>query len=436
VTPRRALLALLLGGTLLFAGCDGDGAAESTPEPTSNGSTPTATMTAPDPANGTATPDATPTSATGTSTAMPTATATTPPEFGPVSTEAILGGRAFDRPVELIANAVPGEIWVVDQRGDIRSFDTAGEPAGVVLDIRDRVSRRGSEEGLLSAALDPEFASNGHLWVYYSVQPGVRRTRLARIEVSDAVADPGSELAVLEVTQPFGNHNGGSIRFGPDGMLYLSLGDGGSGGDPLGNGQNRETLLGSVLRIDVRDASEATPYAVPADNPFLDEPDARDEIWAYGFRNPWRMSFDAATGALWLGDVGQSSAEEIDLVERGGNYGWNRFEGFACFNRESGCDREGLTQPVFNYTHPDFGRGVCSVTGGVVYRANRVGQIANAYVFGDFCSGQIWAIDADAPDGAQLLAEGLGFIASFAHDADGEVLVLIHGAPIVRIVAP
>lgn len=427
--PLRRALPALLAAAALLAACSGDGEATpaATPTPTAASPTTEATPTL------TASPTATPTVE---ATATPRATATTPAGFGPIATEPIIGGRAFERPIELIATAAAGEFWVADQRGDIRAFAADGDELRAVLDIRDRVRRSGNEEGLLSMTLDPEFEANGHLWLYYSPAPGVRRTRLARFEVSGGVADPASELVVLEVTQPYGNHNGGTIRFGPDGMLYLSLGDGGSGGDPLGNGQSLETLLGSVLRLDVRDASEERPYTVPADNPFVDDPGARGEIWAYGLRNPWRMAFDAATGALWLGDVGQSSAEEIDIIERGANYGWNRFEGFGCFDREQGCDRDGLTMPVFNYSHPDFGRGACSVTGGVVYRANRVPEIANAYLFGDFCSGDLWAIAADAPDDAQAIAEGLDGLASFALDADGEVLLLRFNEPILRIVSP
>jgi glucose/arabinose dehydrogenase len=304
----------------------------------------------------------------------------------------------------------------------------------VVLDIRQQVSRSGNEEGLLSVALDPAFVDGGHLWVYYNVSPGTRRTRLARFDVSGGVADPSSELVILEVAQPFSNHNGGSIRFGPDGMLYLGLGDGGSGGDPLGNGQNRETLLGTVIRLDVSDASAATPYRIPTDNPFVDESAARGEIWAYGLRNPWRMAFDPVSGALWLGDVGQSSAEEINVIERGGNYGWSRFEGFLCFGT-TGCDRSGVEDPLYNYGH-DFGTGRCSVTGGLVYRANRVPEIANAYLFADFCSGDIWAMDADQRTDADLVGEEFGSISSFAYDTDGEVLLLRFGASILRIVSP
>jgi glucose/arabinose dehydrogenase len=430
VLLRRAFPALLAAAAVLAA-CSDDA-----PVPTAS---PTVVLTASPTVEATpgatASPTPAPTVAT-TPTATPEVTATTPAAFGPIATEAVLGGRAFERPIEVISTGAAGELWVADQRGDIRAYQSDGDQIRVVLDIRERVRRSGNEEGLLSVTLDPQFASNRHLWVYYSAEPGVRRTRLARFEVSEGVAAAASELVVLEVSQPYGNHNGGTVRFGPDGMLYLSLGDGGSGGDPLGNGQNLETLLGSVLRIDVREASKERPYVVPVDNPFVGNADARDEIWAYGLRNPWRMAFDDTTGALWLGDVGQSSAEEIDIIERGANYGWNRFEGFACFDRDRGCDREGLTMPVFNYSHPDFGRGACSVTGGVVYRANRVPQIANAYIFGDFCSGDLWAIAADAPDGAEIIAEGFGGLASFALDADGEVLLLRFNEPILRIVSP
>ena len=448
VSIRRALPALLLLAALSLVACNSEDDPSPTPEITSNASPEATTTAAPTPtstASPTSEPTATPTAtATTPATATPSAsaspepsgTAETPGTFGPIGGEPILGGRVLDRPIEAITTAQPGEIWIADQRGDIRAYSANGDEQGVVLDIRDEVSRSGNEEGLLSMALDPEFAMNGHLWVYYSVDPGVRRTRLARFEVSDGVADRGSELVVLEVAQPFGNHNGGAIRFGPDGMLYLGLGDGGSGGDPLGNGQNPETLLGSVIRIDVSSATTAEPYAVPPDNPFVGDANGRDEIWAYGLRNPWRMVFDQTSGALWLADVGQSSAEEIDVIERGGNYGWNRFEGFRCFDSDAGCDRRGVEEPVFNYPHPAFGTGNCSVTGGVVYRANRVAEIANAYVFADFCTGDIWAIEADGPNDADVIAEGFGRIASFALDADGEVLLLRFGDPILRIVSP
>ena len=300
-----------------------------------------------------------------------------------------LGGRRFERPIE----AVPypgGRVLIAEQSGLVLLLNATSGEGVTFLDLRQRVSRDSNEEGLLSVALDPEFAANGRLYAYYSVEGGSRRTRLSRFSIAGDVADPASELVILEVAQPFSNHNGGSVRFGPDGMLYLGLGDGGSGGDPMGNGQNLGTLLGAVLRLDVSEASEATPYRVPADNPFVGAAGARPEIWALGLRNPWRMAFDTATGELWLADVGQSDIEEVDIVVRGRNYGWNRLEVNDCFQPRSGCDRSGTVAPVASYDH----REGCSVSGGVVYRGAAVPELVDAYVYGDFCSGRVWALDA------------------------------------------
>ena len=232
---------------------------------------------------------------------------------------------------------------------------------------------------------------------------------------------------ILEVPQPFRNHNGGAIRFGPDLMLYLGLGDGGSQGDPQGNGQNLETLLGSVIRIDVRDASAAQPYAIPPDNPFVGVAGVREEIWAYGLRNPWRMTFDR-DGALWLGDVGQNEIEEIDVIERGGNYGWNRLEGTRCFEPSSGCDRSGVTPPVAEYDH---GLG-CAVTGGVVYRGDDIPLLEGFYLFADVCSGRVWALPPNG-DPAVEVARSSRDAASFGTDVRGEVYLLSFGGPIQRL---
>jgi glucose/arabinose dehydrogenase len=234
---------------------------------------------------------------------------------------------------------------------------------------------------------------------------------------------------VLEVEEPFSNHNGGAIRFGPDGLLYLGFGDGGSGGDPLGSGQDRSTLLGSIIRIDVRNASAAAPYAVPPTNPFVGEAGVRPEIWAYGVRNPWRMSWDA--GLLWVGDVGQNAIEEISIARTGANLGWNRLEGNQCY--QSGCSSEGTIAPVAVYGH---GGGRCSVTGGVVYRGTQVPEIAGSYLYGDFCSGEVWAMPADGSSSPVIVASGLGSVASFGLDATGEVYVLRFGQSIVRLVSP
>ncbi|MEX2228030.1 MAG: PQQ-dependent sugar dehydrogenase [Dehalococcoidia bacterium] len=428
MTPRRfaILVTLMAASALLFAACsDEDSPAAATPT--------TAATAAP----AAATP-----AASATADGSPSATPAASPPLVPLTAEAIrfvpaLEGRVFDRPVEFGAYP-PGSgadtgasVYVVEQDGVVLGFHAGAEQT--LLDLRSRVSRDGNEEGLLSFALDPEFTENGHVWLYYSVAGGERRTRLARFSAdltAGGVIDPASELVVLEQPQPYANHNGGAIRFGPDGMLYLGLGDGGSGGDPQGNGQNLETLLGSMIRIDVRNATANAPYAVPGDNPFVDEGSARPEIWAYGLRNPWRMAFDPQSGELWLADVGQNAWEEVDVIERGGNYGWNRTEGLECFRPPSGCDQAGLVPPVAVYSH-DAG---CSVSGGFVYRGEAVPALRGHYVYGDYCSGALWAIDVSERGEPISLGSVDGQIASFGLDAAGELYVLVFGGAILQIV--
>ena len=350
------------------------------------------------------------------------------------------GGRAFERPVE--AGAYPagegsgGGMFVAEQDGRVFVLpDAAGSGASLLIDLRGRVDRRGNEEGLLSLALEPGFGEHGRFWVWYSPDGrprGDRSTRLSRFEADPAAdpprADPASELVALELRQPYSNHNGGAVRFGPDGMLYLGIGDGGSQGDPLGHGQNPATLFGSVIRIAVRGASAAAPYAIPPDNPFAGaEGGARPEIWATGLRNPWRMAFDPATGALWAGDVGQGDREEIDVIERGGNYGWSLLEGSACL-RADACGAPGLTPPVAEY-----GRGLgCSVTGGVVYRGAAIPALAGRYLFADYCSGRVWALPPGGGAFAEI-ARSPRPVASFGVDARGEVYLLTFGGPALRI---
>ena len=338
------------------------------------------------------------------------------------------GGRQFRQPTEIGVYPVgPGGAdsgaFVAEREGLIMLLRPGSAEAVELIDLRDRVAMDDNEDGLLSVALDPRFEQNGHLWVYYSASGLPRVTRLSRFTVApdDLLrVDPGSELVVIEVGQPTLSHNGGAIRFGRDEMLYLGLGDGQAGGaDPLGHGQNPGTLLGSVIRIDVRDASTRSPYAVPPDNPFVSTPGARPEIWAYGLRNPWRMAFDPATGALWAGDVGSNEVEEIDRIEAGGNYGWNRFEGTRCTNREAGCDPEGTTLPVVVYGH-HLG---CSVTGGVVYRGKEIPALVGHYLFADYCRGQVWALPPDGGDVAEITVSPRS-VSSFAVDDDGEVYVL------------
>ncbi|MEX2598716.1 MAG: PQQ-dependent sugar dehydrogenase [Dehalococcoidia bacterium] len=329
-----------------------------------------------------------------------------------------------------------GLLYVAEQDGRVLSLprdawhaaDTVPEP---VLDLRDRVHTGGREEGLLGLAFHPEFVDNGNLYIHYSM-PG--RSVIARFTLdseSDS-ADPASETVVLEVDQPYANHNGGQLAFGPDGYLYIGLGDGGGAGDPSGNGQDLGTLLGSILRIDVDNVPDGGPYVIPPENPFLDDPEARDEIWAYGLRNPWRFSFDRETGDLWVADVGQNRWESVYIVERGGNYGWNITEGAECYPPASDCDTAGLEMPVHTYALREGGN--CAITGGYVYRGGNRPELIGAYVFGDYCSGRIWRLDLDEAGSAsvEVMQDTDLSITSFGEDAESELYIVtqdggIHG---------
>ncbi len=311
--------------------------------------------------------------------------------------------------------------------------EQAAPVAREFLDIRDRVSDRGNEEGLLGLALDPDFSSNGHFFVYYTASDP-RRSVVSRFSVrtDDAdKADAASERVVLEIAQPASNHNGGQLRFGSDGFLYIAVGDGGGRGDPRGNGQDLSTLLGAILRIDVSGLDIDGGYTAPPDNPFVGREGARPEIWAYGLRNPWRFSFDRATNDLWTADVGQNRFEEVDIIESGGNYGWNKMEGSHCFPEPQGpCEQQGLMLPVAEYDH-DSG---CSVTGGYVYRGRGLPSLHGAYVYGDFCSGKIWAVRPDGSSVAEQLeiADTSLRISSFAEDLEGELYILSFDGNIYR----
>ena len=348
--------------------------------------------------------------------------------------ERIFPSLTFERPVFLTHSGDDSKLlYVVEQDGVIHRIDPASpKQAEVFLDIRSRVSRGGNEEGLLGLAFSPTFPDNGRFYVYYSAAKP-RRSVLSRFKTgADGLGDAQSEEVLLEVKQPFPNHNGGMITFGPDGMLYIGLGDGGSAGDPFGNGQNPGTLLGTILRIDTDQPADGAPYAIPADNPFVGESGARGEVWAFGLRNPWRFSFDTATGDLWVGDVGQNAREEVDIVYPGVNYGWNVMEGSQCF-RAASCDDGKLQPPVAEYDH-SLG---CSITGGYVYRGQRVRELEGAYLYADFCSGRIWGL---RHDGAAVTAQGelvkASFqISSFGEDTDGEVYVVGFDGGIYRLAA-
>lgn len=350
--------------------------------------------------------------------------------------ERVFGGRSFDRPVEV--GAYPdGRLFVAEQEGLVWLLQPDGGDASTLLDLRERADATRGREGLLSVALDPDFEANGHLWVYYFAS-GEPRTLLSRFEVVSDRADVVSELVVLEVLQPGGNQNGGAIRFGPDGMLYLGLGDGSASFDPFENGQDRTTLLGSIVRLDVRAAGAGERYRVPSDNPFVHLDDAQPEIWAYGVRNPWRMAFDPETGELWGGDVMASGPEEINRYESGGNYGWNEREGFDCLTfPPCAGDAEGLIPPIAVYEH---GEARCAVIGGVVYRGEALRGLDGWFLAGDFCSGEVLAIDAVTAGGEgpppvpQTIAEGAGSISSFGLDGAGEVLISSYEGAVWRLV--
>lgn len=285
------------------------------------------------------------------------------------------------------------------------------------LDIRSQVRSSGNEQGLLGIAFPPDFATDGHFYVNYTGTAGIGDSVIARIPLGATPdqADPAGTTNVLTVPQPFENHNGGQMAFGPDGFLYIGLGDGGGAGDTLNNAQNRTQLLGKILRIDVGAASPT--YAVPAGNPF------GNEIWSYGLRNPWRFSFDRDTGDLYIADVGQDQFEEINFQPAGSgggqNYGWRLMEGAHCFDTPT-CDRTGLVLPVHEYAH-DAG---CSVTGGYVYRGPVQGSLQGTYIYGDFCSGRIWGLRriGDTWEN-RLLFEANLRISSFGEDEEGNLYV-------------
>lgn len=315
-----------------------------------------------------------------------------------------------------------GRLFIVEQPGTIRILANDQLIAVPFLDIRARVGSDASEQGLLGLAFHPQFSDNGFFYVNYTDNHG--DTVIARFTASDDQADPTSEKILLRVNQPYENHNGGALAFGPDGYLYIGLGDGGSGGDPQGNGQSLNTLLGKILRIDV---DHGDPYAIPADNPF------GDEIWAYGLRNPWRFSFDRATGDLWIGDVGQGDWEEIDFVPAGApggiNFGWNRYEGFHDFET-SGLQVGNHRPPVLEYGHGDF-IGGCSVTGGVVYHG-ALAEWDGVYFYGDFCSGNIWGTVhtinglEEAWNATRVFATNFS-ISTFGQDQAGEIYLADYG---------
>jgi len=324
-------------------------------------------------------------------------------------------------------------LYVVEQGGRIRVVRNGQLQAAAFLDVSGRISS-GGERGLLGLAFHPQFATNRRFYVNYTNPAG--NTHIAEFRASSAdAAEAASERVLLVVSQPFSNHNGGGLAFDNSGRLLIALGDGGSGGDPQNNGQRLDTLLGKIARIDVDSGS---PYSLPANNPLLATAGARGEIWAFGLRNPFKIAVDRPTGDLYIGDVGQNRIEEIDvgLATRGGgeNYGWRTTEGTQCFNPASGCDRTGITPPIYEYTHSEG----CSVTGGVVYRGCRVPALGGTYFFGDFCSGLVRSLRFANGAATELRdwtsgLRGVGAPSSFGLDAAGEVYIVDYDGELYRL---
>jgi glucose/arabinose dehydrogenase len=333
----------------------------------------------------------------------------------------------LDQPVALAVRADDPALYIAERTGRVVALDDGGDPR-IVLDLGGGVSL-GSEQGLLGLVFSPD---GDFLYVDLTDLDG--DTRVLEFRMKDGGVDASSGRDVIDVAQPFSNHNGGNLAFGPDGNLYIGLGDGGSAGDPQGNGQSLSTLLGKILRISPRPADGG--YAIPPDNPFVDRSGARPEIWAYGLRNPWRFSFDRATGDLWIGDVGQNSWEEIDVEPAGSpgglDYGWNLLEGTHPFAGPAPDDVQ-TVPPVYEYPHDGT---TCAVTGGYVYRGTDIPALVGAYVFADFCRGALEAFVLR--DGVAKAHRELGPMvdgaASFGEDADGELYVLSLSGPVYRLV--
>ncbi len=360
-----------------------------------------------------------------------------PPSRPPPREEAQAGGYRLAKVAGNLGDALyvtaapgqPGRLYVVQQSGRIRILER-GRMRGTFLDISGLVTA-GGEQGLLGLAFHPRYARNGRFFVYYTNRDGDQRVVEYR-RASAARAQPGSARGLLTMQDPYSNHNGGHLAFGPDGFLYIGTGDGGSGGDPEDNGQSRDTLLGKLLRLDVNSRSGGRPYGIPPGNPYRSG-GGRAEIYAYGLRNPWRFSFDRERGDLWIGDVGQNALEEIDFRRRGTgagvNFGWNAFEGRSAFSGGGPVRGRSPVPPVAQYSHS----AGCSVTGGFVYRGTKVPALLGRYAYADYCSGQLWTMRAGpTPGGVRedtgRLGVSLSNVTSFGEGLAGELYVIANGS--------
>lgn len=376
--------------------------------------------------------------------------------FSDIGAEKIASG--FDKPVFIssIPNSKDSHI-VLEQKGTIRIIKKNQVMRSYFLDIRDRVHKPlfpGDEMGLLGLAFDPNFEINNNVYIHYNDKND--NTIISRFKVYDGIANKVSEKIILQIKQPYSNHNGGTITFGLDGYLYIGLGDGGSAGDPEKRAQDLSNLFGSILRIDINTDDN---YLIPRDNPFINIENTKSEIWSYGLRNPWRFSFDKLTGDMLIGDVGQSLWEEINfepfLSKGGKNYGWNILEGNHCYPEDSECSPNGFTMPSFeypnnaNYAKTLFGikqpnMDGCSITGGYVYRGDKLKGMNGKYIFGDYCTGKIWSINISRSNGENLenhtnsIMKSIGkkefYLSSFGQNNDGEIFIIDYNGTIYKLV--
>jgi glucose/arabinose dehydrogenase len=410
--PSRLLRALLVGSVALVMACG-----QATTSPSSG---PSGAPTAGQP------------SATSAETASPE------PTEAPAGLRLEAVTTGLSSPVDVVpSDDGTGRIFVVEQGGRIRVVRDGAVVEQPFLDISERLTS-GGERGLLGLALHPNFPDDPRFFVDYTDLDGNTVISSFTLSLDADSADPESERALMHIAQPFPNHNGGAVVFGPDGMLYIAMGDGGSGGDPQGNGQRLDTHLAKILRIDVDVPTGQNPsYRVPPDNPFTETAGALPEIWHTGVRNPWRMRFNPANGDLWIGDVGQNAWEEIDVArsgQKGLNFGWNTIEGFECFNPSDGCDPAGLTLPVAAYGH-DLG---CAVVGGVVVHDPAQSAIDGLYVFADDCSGNVWTMDpvGDERREPTLALKSGRAISAIGQAEDGAVYMVDLGSgELLRLVA-
>ncbi|MEJ7809370.1 MAG: PQQ-dependent sugar dehydrogenase [Gemmatimonadaceae bacterium] len=353
-----------------------------------------------------------------------------PPAVASLRLELVASGLA--NPLYLTAPNGDARLFIVEQPGRVRIVQNGQLLPAPFLDISSKVSS-GGERGLLSVAFHPRYAQNGLLYVNYTDTRGDTRVERYHVSANANLADASSAALVITVAQPFANHNGGLVLFGPDGMLYIGMGDGGSGGDPQGNGQNPQALLGKMLRLDV---DGGDPYAIPAGNPYASSGAGRREIWASGLRNPWRFAFDAQAGLLYIADVGQNRWEEVSVVpaaSAGLNYGWNRTEGNHCYSTDA-CDMTGLVPAAAEYSHDDG----CSITGGFVYRGQQMPGLVGHYFYSDYCTGFVRSFryaNGRVNDARDWSLSGAGNVLSFGLDSAGELYLLSADGRVSRIVA-